>query len=1171
MPFCTICNISIERSHWAGHLRSTEHKNKYVLPFCEGVEIVNSAFRNRIASYRITATEPSQQHSLSTFFESAYDKIKIIIDLSLKEHTCVKVNFEYFALFALVKNDCNEMKSFNTKNFTIYQNNDFDSIMCQVKNLISKKMDEFQDRDSGWTFLNNSHLEINVNKYQPLSGSRYIALPGPIRSKRACINIHNNDDYCFLWSVTAALYPAEAHPERVSSYPNFRAVLNVQGLSFPLSFSDIALFENNNPELSIFIYGLKKNKEIIGPLYKSQHLNRKVIRLLYLEKGDVSHYCFIKDLPRLVKSQISKHHKKMHLCDSCLIFFNTTEQLNSHSCGGIVTILPPKGSFIRFENYFHKQVMPFVIYADFETMLERYDYCDPDPNSSSTVQKQRHVPVAFAYNIICTLDGSHNRFVSYRGSNCVSKFVKSIYKDAKKIYELLNIEVPMIIKDNDVYDFDNAVTCHICDHILLGDRVRDHCHITGKYRGAAHQYCNLQYKLPKFLPVFFHNLSGYDSHLFIKELGEAPGPIKIIPKTKENYISITKYIPITKEKSFQVRFVDSYKFLGTSLEKLVVTMEKRQFIQLKLHYPLENQHSLLMRKGVYPYDYMCQWERYDETSLPSKEHFYNSLTNEPITDEDYMHAMSVWSEFNISDMGSYTDLYLKTDVLLLTDIFESFRQTCKLYYNLDPAFYLTAPSLSFDAMLLKTGVELELISDIDIYRMIQRGIRGGVCMCSKRYAKANHKYLNSYDSSQRSSFIVYLDCNNLYGYTMCQYLPHSNFKFCDQDKLEYLKSQINNISDTAKEGYILEVDLIYPDNLHREHNDLPFCPEKCTPPGGKNVKLIPNLYDKYHYIIHYVHLKKCLQHGLVLRKIHRAISFNQSSFLKQYIDLNTSLRQQAKSAFEQDFFKLLNNSIFGKTLEDTEKRVDVKLVNQWNDMFNKTKKAIGAEKCIAKPNFHSSTVFSENLVAIQMKPSQVILNKPIHIGFAVLELSKSHMYDFHYSVMKPFYGNRIELCYTDTDSFIYDVKTEDFYKDFKINFIKYFDTSNYEPHNEFGLPILNKKVPGLFKDEMGGKIIKEFVGLRSKLYCVKTNHKTIKKAKGTKTSVIKHLNMSDYKNVLYNRNIIRKKNILFRSIKHEIFTQSVNKIALSSNDDKRFISSDNVTTVAWGNENMLKC
>lgn len=257
------------------------------------------------------------------------------------------------------------------------------------------------------------------------------------------------------------------------------------------------------------------------------------------------------------------------------------------------------------------------------------------------------------------------------------------------------------------------------------------------------------------------------------------------------------------------------------------------------------------------------------------------------------------------------------------------------YYKLDPAYYVTSPSLSWDAMLLYTGVELELINYLEIYQLLEKGIRGGLVQCSLRHAKANNKYLPYFHSNQLFSYLVYLDCNNLYGYAMTKMFPISEFK---------LQSKINDfdvmsIPDDNDYGYILEVDLYYPDYLHNQRKDLPFAAEKFVPPGGRTPKLIANLYDKYNYIIHYVHLKECLNNGLVLKKIHCILSFKQKDFSKEYIDLNTKLRQTARTSFEKDFFKLLNNSIFGKTIENKRKQVDdLKLVTSWNDENNITNK-----------------------------------------------------------------------------------------------------------------------------------------------------------------------------------------------------------------------------------------
>lgn len=219
---------------------------------------------------------------------------------------------------------------------------------------------------------------------------------------------------------------------------------------------------------------------------------------------------------------------------------------------------------------------------------------------------------------------------------------------------------------------------------------------------------------------------------------------------------------------------------------------------------------------------------------------------------------------------------------------------------------------------------------------------------------------------------------------------------------------------------------------------------------------------------------------------------------------------------------------------------------------------------IARPNFNSASIFTENLVAIQLNPEIVTLDKPIYIGFTVLEISKSHMYDFHYSHMKPFYGENLNLCYTDTDSFLYFIKTDDLYRDLKISFHRHLDTSNYPEDNIYNICKKNKKVPGLFKDELGGELIVQFVGLRSKLYCIKTQEKQLKKAKGTKKHAIRDIRFRDYENVLFNKELLRKKNTVFKSIKHEIFTQALSKVALSSNDDKRVILRDNIHTLSWG-------
>ena len=364
---------------------------------------------------------------------------------------------------------------------------------------------------------------------------------------------------------------------------------------------------------------------------------------------------------------------------------------------------------------------------------------------------------------------------------------------------------------------------------------------------------------------------------------------------------------------------------------------------------------------------------------------------------------------------------------------------------------------------------------------------------------------------------------------------------------------IKNYDEDSDKGYILEVDVEYPKNLQDLHSDLPFLPERIK--INKCSKLVCNLYDKNNYVVHIRSLKQALGHGLILKKVHRVIQFNQDAWLKGYIDMNTKSRKQAKNDFEKDFFKLMNNSVFVKTMENTRKHSDIKLVT--------TDKR--RNQLVSEPNDHTIKWFSGNLLAIEMKKTKVKMNKPVYLGLPILEISKTLMYEFWYDYIKPKYQGNEKLCYMDTDSFIINIKTEDFYKDIADDVEKRFDTSNYEVNRP--LPKgKNKKVIGLMKDELGGKTMTEFVALRPKTYSyLMDDGRNDKKAKGTKKCVIKRrLKFNDYKNCLLNDEIILKSKQGFKSEARNVYTEEVNKSSLSSNDDKRLQTYDRITSYSYG-------
>ena len=388
---------------------------------------------------------------------------------------------------------------------------------------------------------------------------------------------------------------------------------------------------------------------------------------------------------------------------------------------------------------------------------------------------------------------------------------------------------------------------------------------------------------------------------------------------------------------------------------------------------------------------------------------------------------------------------------------------------------------------------------------------------------------------------------------MSQKLPVNGFKWVkDVSKID--EEFIKNYGEDNDIGYILEVDVSIQENLHSDlHSDLPFLPKRMKIDECK--KLVCNLRYKKKYVVHIISLKPAVNHGLKLKKVHRIIEFNQEAWLKTYIDMNTELRKIAKNDFEKDFFKLMNNAVFGKTMENVRKHRDIKLVTT-------DKKR---SKLVSEPNYHTMNYISENLSIIEMKRTKVKMNKPIYLGLSILEISKLLMYEFWFDYMKPKYGDNVKSCYMDTDSFIMNIKTEDFYRDIANGVEKRFDTSNYEVDRPLSTG-KHKKVIGLMKDELGGRVITEFVALRPKTYSYLTDDcKEDRKAKGTKKCVIKRMiKFDDYKNCLLNGKVVLKSQQRFISTGHDAYTKNINKIALSSNDDKRLIASDKITSYRYG-------
>ena len=403
---------------------------------------------------------------------------------------------------------------------------------------IEEEIQKVQEAEgSGWQFLKVIKLVLHTTRWEPLYGGSYIPLDPYLANKKALINIQNEDDKCFMWSVLRALYPKDTNPQRIDNdLKSKQDSINMKGICYPVSLRAIDRFEHLNPNISISILGYNK-EDLVHPIRISKYTGcDHDITLLLLkeavkgENGKIeekTHYTIVKNKSALLASQINNHKGSREICLNCFNSFNSPETLKKHKeyCyenESVKILMPQQGTYLRFKNFLHSEKAPFAIYADFESLIKPMDNCNPDPNKSYTKKYQKHEPISFCYYIKSFNESVYeSRIRSYiketpKHADAIDVFIKWLEEDVKAIANIKPKQ--MIFTEEDRKQFNKASDCWICGEYLGNDRVRDHCHYTGRYRGPAHNSCNLKYRKPKSISVFFHNLSGYDSHLFIKKL-----------------------------------------------------------------------------------------------------------------------------------------------------------------------------------------------------------------------------------------------------------------------------------------------------------------------------------------------------------------------------------------------------------------------------------------------------------------------------------------------------------------------------------------------------------------------------------------------------------------------------------------------------------------------------
>ena len=667
-------------------------------------------------------TEP-QRKDQQVFFQETLPRLKAHLQKVLEEKKGIKWNLMYHCTLTMHDPYRQVLRThqgyFRTPHplISLYPQQLTEQLNAALET-IEEKMSIFAQAGSGWTLEANQALVLEMTDYQPIGGSTYIELPKDVYYTKSIVNIKNEDQACFMWSVLASLHPADHHAERIIHYQPFKDELNLTGIEFPLTIDQIPKFERLNPDISVTVLGIdipeneEKDSSKLFPLRVPDKQQDHHIVLLYWSRGDVYHYAWVKNLNRLL-AHTKKHHPQTYFCERCFQGFTKPDLLATHSetCASIpIQAVEVVDEEISFKSWSKTEECLFRVYADFECLLQE---CQEGTDKTTKVQK--HIPCSVAWVLISDHPEVENRQFLYRptpdedtsleeaSADVIDHLMESLQELEEELYEFQKQVKPMLLTEEEEAQFQAATHCYMCrDPILEKEgkwrKVRDRNHATGDYRGAAHQHCNVNKKRTYHIPVFFHNLRGYDGHLIMQGIHRYADEksIKVIPNNMEKYVSF---------QLGNLRFLDSLQFLGpgSSIDKLAKNLS--EFPHLKEQFPQvwsinkPEDLELLCQKGIYPYSHMKSFQVFEETSLPSKNAFRNDLTGDEISDADYAFAEQVWTTMGCESMGQYHDLYLYQDIFLLADIFEQFRRMCVKNYELDPAHFYTVPGLAWDAAL----------------------------------------------------------------------------------------------------------------------------------------------------------------------------------------------------------------------------------------------------------------------------------------------------------------------------------------------------------------------------------------------------------------------------------------------------------------------------------------
>lgn len=1080
--------------------------------------------------------------------------------------------------------------------------------------------------DSAHTFVAVSEVRLHFYKTDAFRhGASYIPLPKRLEGSKSIINPQNKDNMCFKYALLIGLLLNRFDVDRsirknlglpttILKYAEKEKKITFNGVTeYPVQPTKhfLTKFDKENPDIHLNIYVPTEGDEItrITPLFISKNVKGTVVDLLYWSIEENAHYAYIANLSGILrnktkeskkryacsycgniffqsKKKYEEHFAKFHpdvthdfVCEKCLNIFQSEAELEWHKTICMITdtnyrpvILPQSEKRVEWEEQMNQYLIPLPTYlvADFESVLS--PIAEQVGKKSERIHK--HLCCAFAIKAVSVYEPL-NKFYIYIGKNTedtMEKFCQQIIHFSTFVYDFMmkTPQVKIKITEAQEYEYQKQKRCYICHNVFTraNIKVRDHDHITGEYLGAACNNCNLKRQPVRyFLPLVFHNAKGYDLHYIMNEITKRQYGCTFggIPNSSEKILTFK----VNHENMYPIQIIDSLQFLLKSLEALVEIRKKTipnfnmgfpmfaDFFKNKLEYT-DEQISTILKKNEFPYEWLDTFEKLDApiADLPLKDRSVLEFLPSVVTVKDYL------------------SIYLACDVLQLADIVEGERQGLLKSHGIDMLRCYGAAGYSWRAMLyfnkLHNGYAFDCILDTNMLCFIYKSIRGGSSFISHRYFKADSNHA-----------ILYLDANNLYGWSMSQPLPYADFEWMDEDEVKQLNKGCSSSTIIAlidaytakKKGMIFEVDLDYSDPKVQDFTyDYPLAPEKTfvaaedLSPFSKEMNaklgikhnsrqtyLLQTVKNKEHYNVYSKNLALYLSLGLRITKIHRILVFSEETVLKDYIALNTSIRDKATKAGDfagRERAKLMNNSIYGKTYENPMKYSTLIMSNSAQE----------AVKIQSRPGFQKNVFVSGDFSIADVKHSEIKYDKPLYLGAIITELAKLHMFEMYFKHIVPFWGrNNVQLLFTDTDSLMIGITTTDLWGDVH-RFNQVHNNLIEEPGNPHNGEI------GYFKSETGTAPIEEFVGLRAKMYSyiMKDETEGHCKAKGVGKDAMRLIKHENYLKCLREQTRDEVEMTSIRSVKHILYTTKTHKIGLSCNDPKRYICDDNIHTLPHG-------